>query len=1336
MGFIDDNYARSKNLPSSPLPQPRILRLADGTIAGTVTRYTTIRYRIGPIQEDVALYRWPLDGPDIILGLPWLRRHNPDINWSAGTLSIANETIAELGNLDQSQVQPITQPKPVTTPAYTPLAPTIQPGTLGESEPAIGSNQDTNEELIVRSLRAPNFLTFCKMKDVKVDSMPFQRFMAMTDVLRTITGTDPTSILSSDEMAETTPTDVLRKILTHDDTLDRESIPPRLRPFHDWVAEAPWLRKVTDEDIEKYLDGKPPATTDEILAKLPSDYHDLIQAFLPKEAEALPPHRPFDHKIELLPGQTPPHHSARAMSPKELLVVRKYIDDHLDKGFIRASTSSAAAPILLAKKPGGGVRICVDYRGLNNVTVKNRYPIPLIRETLDALCGAKIFTKLDIVAAFNRLRIAPGDEWKTAFITRFGLFECLVANFGMTGAPSSFQHYINHTLFDLLDRYCTAYLDDILIYSKNKQEHRKHVREVLRRLIDAGLTIDIRKCEFNVTKTRYLGLIISTDGIQMDPEKVKAIQSWNVPSTLRELQRFVGFANFYRRFIKNFSRIARPLTAVMSRLKWPGELPEDGVAAFHQLIAAFSTAPVLAYYDPKRKTVLEADASDWASGGVLSQYNSEGILRPVAYFSSKHSPAECNYEIYDKELLAIVKAFEEWRPELQGAEEPVTVITDHKNLQHFATTKLLNQRQVRWSEFLSDFRFQIQYRPGHKATIPDALSRLPGLAPRSRYDLADERVAARYRTFLPEDKWSPSLSSSQLYALDVSQPIDELVDAAYLASPLIQEILAALANVRCRRFKGPIRKELRAAKADCKVVQGRIYVRDKLFIPPNEELRLQILHRGHSAAPGGHPGRYKTYDLLRRTYYWPGLSRDVATFVKACHLCRRIKNSRLAPTGFLDPLPVPYRPWEDISVDYVGPLPPCERLGHTYEYILVVVDRLTKMRHFIPTTDMSAASLADAFVAWVYRLHGTPSTIISDRGTQFVSAFWRELSRRLGIALHASSAHHPESDGQTEVVNAAMEQYLRGYCSFYQDDWVDWLPLAEFAQNNHTSETIGVSPFFANYGFNPQMGTEPTRPPFVPRMPAQRSEVENAAQVADRIERVLERVRAFMAEAQERQREFADRHRSDAETYTEGDLVWVNTKYMKTSRPSPKLSDRWIGPYKVTKTYPRAVAVDLPPHFGIFPVFHHSLIRHNSPGLPGQEAINKEWDSRAEGIVPTTENDEEGPLWYFQSILNSRNTRKGLEYKVKWHAPHRPSWQPAADLQGNDEEIIRFHRDNPTKPGPPNWISIPQEAQQDESATRRRSAKAPAPKRHQRETARRPTRRTQRNTTDPTTRSD
>ncbi|KAI0993776.1 hypothetical protein K3495_g14408, partial [Podosphaera aphanis] len=524
------------------------------------------------------------------------------------------------------------------------------------------------------------------------------------------------------------------------------------------------LNKISQNDADKFLRGKPNLSREEIINRLPSWLHDLIDAFLPKIADDLPPHRAWDHKIELVPGKEPPYHKNRPLSVHELSVVRRWLDDNLSKGFIRESRARCAAPLLLAAKPGGGVRVCQDYRGLNKVTIKNRYPLPLIRETLDAICHAKFFTKLDIISAFNKLRIAEGHEWKTAFITRFGLYESLVMPFGLCNAPASFQNYINHTLYDLLDKVCTAYLDDVLIFSKTKKEHKEHVRMVVSRLRDAGLQIDINKCEFETSRTKYLGLIGTHNEIEMDPDKVIAITSW----------------------------------------------------------------------EPPKKIVLETDASDWASGGVLSQYNDEGLLRPVACFSSKHTPAECNYEIYDKELFAIIKCLEEWRPELQGTREPFDIY-DNENPKS---------------------------ETSQKAVRPDALSRKREDKPEG-LDINDDRIKNRKRIVLDEINFDPKVfrdlnifketsnidstnlhcENSKISALSINniqaidRPIDDLVDEAYKRNNFAKSMVSCLKDSKCQQWPKEIGSILRIAFSDCKVVQNRVYYRDRLFIPQDDELR-------------------------------------------------------------------------------------------------------------------------------------------------------------------------------------------------------------------------------------------------------------------------------------------------------------------------------------------------------------------------------------------------------------------------------------------------------------------------------------------------------------------
>jgi len=415
----------------------------------------------------------------------------------------------------------------------------------------------------------------------------------------------------------------------------------------------------TMADIEKALAIKTPTDP---RTKLPKHFHEFLDVFNRTDAEKLPPLRGkgIDHAIELeQQGNVRPEvpwGPLYNMSRDELLVLRRTLTEYLDKGFIRVSNSSAAAPVLFVRKPGGGLRFCVDYRGLNKITKKDRYPLPLIYETLRNIGRAKWYTKLDIIAAFHKIRIAEGDEWMTAFRTRYGLFEWLVTPFGLANAPSTFQKYINWALRDYLDIFCSAYIDDILIYSSgSRTEHREHVRKVLVRLREAGLQVDIDKCEFEVKSVKYLGFIIEAEqGVRMDPAKVAAIQEWKAPQSVKGVQSFIGFANFYRKFIKNFSELTLPIMKLVRKdtlFKWNEEVEQ----AFVRLKKIFTTAPVLTLFDHSRETILEVDASKWCIGGTLFQVDNEGVVRPCAFYLKKNSLAECNYEIYDKEMLAIVR---------------------------------------------------------------------------------------------------------------------------------------------------------------------------------------------------------------------------------------------------------------------------------------------------------------------------------------------------------------------------------------------------------------------------------------------------------------------------------------------------------------------------------------------------------------------------------------------------------------------------------------------------------------------------------------------------------
>lgn len=454
------------------------------------------------------------------------------------------------------------------------------------------------------------------------------------------------------------------------------------------------------------------------------EYPDL---FHPDKLDALPEHSALEHRIELEGDAPPPWGPIYPLSAKELEVLREYLHDAEAKGWIRPSTSPAGAPILFVPKKGGKLRLCVDYRALNRLTRKDRTPLPLISEILDRLSSAEIYTKLDLKDAYHRIRIRAGDEWKTAFRTRYGHFEYLVMPFGLANAPATFQTYINRALAGLVDVICIVYLDDILIYSSDPATHAHDVRLVLERLRQWNLYINPDKCEFHTKSVTFLGFVVSDQGIAMEPERVEAVTKWPLPRSVHDIQVFLGFTGFYRRFIRNYAKVVAPLTDLLrGDARGSLELPPAAAEAFNQLLQEFTRAPILRHFDPALDIRVETDASGTAVGAVLSQRHSDR-WHPVAFRSRKLSPQEARYDTADVELLAIVDAFRTWRHYLAYTQTSVLVLTDHFNLQYFQTKKKPNARQLRWSDELAGFDFYIKFRPG-KENPADALSRMPGEA--------------------------------------------------------------------------------------------------------------------------------------------------------------------------------------------------------------------------------------------------------------------------------------------------------------------------------------------------------------------------------------------------------------------------------------------------------------------------------------------------------------------------------------------------------------------------------------------------------------------------------
>jgi len=526
------------------------------------------------------------------------------------------------------------------------------------------------------------------------------------------------------------------------------------------IMAVEWL---TREDLE---DEETEQRRQDDVVTLPEELREFEDVFQEDRADELPPHRETDHAIEIT--GTPPYGPLYNLSARELEELRRYLDDALAKEWIQHSTSPAGAPILFVPKKDKALRLCVDYRGLNKVTIKNRYPLPLISEILDRVSGAKWFTSLDIKNAYYRIRIREGDEWKTAFRTRYGHFEYRVMPFGLANAPASFQSYINQALAGLLDVLCIAYIDDILIYTAadSLDQHWRDVKLVLERLRKHGLYCNLKKCRIAKTKVNFLGYIISRDGVEMEPHRVDTIAKWPEPTSFGEVQTFLGFANFYRRFIHRYSHITAPMTnllvgSVNGKKTGPFEWPDEAAQAFRSIRDAFTQAPLLVHYDPEAKTRIETDASQYAIAAILLQLCKDGLWHPVAFWSRKLIAAERNYETHDQELLPIVMAFRHWRHYVEGSKHPVEVVTDHNNLLGFMKMKHLNGRQARWAMTLASHDFSIVHRPGKKNPA-DAPSRRPDYAmsaskPEDMLPSLQEKLAQ-----LPSEQVDSALSAWRL----------------------------------------------------------------------------------------------------------------------------------------------------------------------------------------------------------------------------------------------------------------------------------------------------------------------------------------------------------------------------------------------------------------------------------------------------------------------------------------------------------------------------------------------------------------------------------------------
>ncbi|KAK1427604.1 hypothetical protein QVD17_16293 [Tagetes erecta] len=861
-----------------------------------------------------------------------------------------------------------------------------------------------------------------------------------------------------------------------------------------------------------------------------SEYPDVF----PNELPGIPPDREVEFKIDLVPGAAPIAKAPYRLAPTEMKELKKQLDELLEKGFIRPSSSPWGAPVLFVKKKDGSMRMCIDYRELNKVTIKNRYPLPRIDDLFDQLQGACYFSKIDLRSGYHQLKVQEEDISKTAFRTRYGHYEFTVMPFGLTNAPAAFMDMMNRLCRPYLDKFIIVFIDDILIYSKSEEEHKTNLRILLELLRQEKLYAKFSKCEFWLSEVQFLGHVINASGIQVDPAKIEAISKWKNPETPTKVRSFLGLAGYYRRFIKNFSRIAVPLTKLTRKnvtFKWG---PEQ-VEAFKTLKEKLTNAPILAIPEGNEDFVVFCDASYTGFGCVLMQRD-----KVIAYASRQLKVNEIGYPTHDLELGAIIFALKLWRHYLYGAR--FIIYSDHKSLKHIFDQKELNMRQRRWMEVLSDYDCEICYHEGKANVVADALSRKEHKKPK--------RVRA-LRLELQVDLMG-QLKDAQLMAQEKE-------------------------NIEKEGMKGMLEQ---LVKGDDEILR----MNKRIWVPITGNIRGRILEEAHKSKYSVHPGCDKMYKNLKGNYWWIGMKKHIAIYVAKCLTCSQVKAEHQKPSGLLQQLELPVWKWEMITMDFISKLPRTSRGNNT---IWVIVDRLTKSAHFLPMKEThSMDKLARLYVNEIVSLHGVPLSIVSDRDSRFTSRFWKSFQKALGTKLNLSTAYHPQTDGQSERTIQTLEDMLRACVLDFSGSWDDHLPLMEFSYNNSYHASIDSAPFEALYGRKcrtPVCWSEIGE--------NQLSGPEVVQETTDKILRIRERLKL----ARERQKKYADKRRKPL-VFAKDDKVLLKVSPWKgvvRFGKKGKLSPRFVGPFKIIKRVgPVAYQLQLPEQMsGIHDVFHVSNLR-------------------------------------------------------------------------------------------------------------------------------------------------
>jgi hypothetical protein len=1267
--FMSCHEAEALGLKLVPLPEGSSARLPNGAILPMTHRTEPVTVEIDrQYKGDISFRLLPLKGMGMILGFPWLHRHKAIIHHSDKTVRFHHRG-RDVVLLPRNPVYPAPALEPLQTPppwiskaplstppssynSHRPSRTTPDPrrcthllghkeasALLSHLKASIAATQEQYAEATAevqdQGSKPPvsqrSLSSFNMYWHVEVNSA--QRFEKHVESLTSdesldtgvlyVRGTNAKDMEISDRPFFSTPL-TAADVLVNNIADEEVAIWSLSSSTNSTTSPIPTLPSKPILSIPDYLDTILP-TLNSYSTSLRAEFESLL---LPFAHDVFPnppclklgPKRPEDLVINEEPGSQPVWKKVYRLSPPQVAELRAQLEKMLEAGIIQPSSSPYGAPVLLAPKKDGGLRLCVDYRALNNQTVKDKFPIPLAEDLFDRLGTSKVFSKIDLFSGFWQLRIDEDSVHKTAFRTPFGQYEWLSMPMGLCNSPSVFQRLVTR-LFGHLD-FVEVFIDDILIHSVDAATHLKHVAIVLKILQVNSLTAKLTKCDFFAPSVEFLGHVVSADGISMEPSKTKAINDWPEPCDIHELRSFLGLANYYRRFVENYAELCLPLFSLFKK-GTPFEWTDAHTLSFSSLKTALTSAPVLEPYNPEAQHVLVTDASKSACGAALMQDSGNG-LHPVAFYSRKFIAAECNYTTREQELLAICAALKTWRHYLAGM--PIEVHTDHESLKYIQTqpTESLSPRLARWQEHLSQFNFtKILHVKGKDNVVADALSRRPDL------------VSSLDVFCTPLSSWNPTELND--ICVPVSDTLLELVEAQK-TDPFCQKMITLLQKAATNP-RDIIHSRFALTPAGTLVWTAKKV--ERIVVPPS--FRSLLLAEAHDCPVAGHRGIDKTYAVLTEAYYWPAMYRDVHDYCVSCDSCQSNKPRSHAALGPASPVQVPELPWVSVGIDFVGPMP-MTKAGHNN--LVTFTDYLTRSIRVFPirsddVSSFAAKDLAEIFFNQIFRYHGLPAAIHTDRGSTFTSEFWTELMTLCGSKLKTSTAYHPQTQGLTERANRTILYSLKHYLHSLYEDWDLHLVPVEFAYNTSVHAALGATPFEALYGFNP-------RSPVTLDVSSHLS-TSKSAQFLEVLRARVDAAREHLLQTQISQSIALNKH-CRPHNFKVGDQVWLSTANLDLPYPK-KFKPSYLGPFPIINMCPHSNAADLllPPSLSRHhSTFNTSLLKpyfHRDPSL----------GPSAHAHPPPVFSNQTGTYYLIERIVAEKRHADGEPiYTIKWVGwPHK-----------------------------------------------------------------------------------